>query len=64
MIECAQGYHQDGGRLALLYIIRYHMEISMRGVMRMNIEDLMAVISFAITCFSIGYAIGRNHIKR
>ncbi|MCF0230050.1 MAG: hypothetical protein HUJ76_10220 [Parasporobacterium sp.] len=33
-----------------------------KGVMRM-INDLIAVLSFALTCFALGYTIGRGTKK-
>ena len=43
-----------------------YIENSYRGisekedVVMLTITDLIAVISFAITCFALGYAIGHN----
>ena len=34
-----------------------------RGVMLMSIVDLITVISFALTCFTVGYQLGRSSKK-
>ena len=32
-----------------------------KGGMHMTVQDLITVLSFGLTCFSIGYALGINH---
>ena len=62
------GCHQDGGRLALsggTVTLRLHRNpkgnpVERRATLMLTIEGLIAVLSFGLTCFSIGYAIGRN----
>ena len=35
-------------------------DIHRKGGMTMTVQDLISVLSFGLTCFSIGYAIGVN----
>ena len=60
--------HQYGGRLALYggtATLRLHRNpkgnpLRGRAPLMLTIEELLAVISFGLTCFSVGYVIGRN----
>ena len=68
------GCHQDGGRLALFggtVTLRLHTNLGFvgnpkgnpverRATLMLTIEGLLAVLSFGLACFSIGYAMGRN----
>ena len=62
------GCHQDGGRLALsggTVTLRLHRNlkgnpVERRAKLMLTLEGLLAVLSFGLTCFSIGYAIGSN----
>ena len=56
----------DGRRLALFggkepsRYIETHWE-SWKGGIAMSIMDLIAVLSFGLTCFGAGYALGKDH---
>ena len=62
------GCHQDGGRLVLFggtVTLRLHRNpkgnlVERRAALMLTIEGLLAVLSFGLACFSIGYAMGRN----
>ncbi len=72
------GSHKDGGRLALfsegrvspsVYIDtgypKDYSSIVERRAMPMDILSLMAVLSFGLTCFSVGYTFGKDyHTKK
>ena len=74
MLYFTYGCYQDGGRLALsggtvtlrLYNPSQSGNNRLGGLAMLTIEGLIATLSFGLTCFSVGFAIGRinNNTER
>lgn len=43
-----------------VYIETPNGEFSIGGLTMLTITELIAVLSFAVTCFALGYSVGRN----
>ena len=64
-------YYQDGRRLALsggTVTLRLHRNLKGNlgkgGLSHMDILGLIAVLSFGLTCFGIGYTFGKDSNKQ